>query len=121
MSLLSIQKVLHRAVDAVNTLTQAAASDDCPTRCVAAFTHSTYLKMLLTVFLGDTLAQGANLQTANGSINVLDVNLTGKTTIIGPKSKLVGGFLSRAPKDFQLEIPVANVVRVNEIRHLEGL
>lgn len=77
--------------------------------------------MLLSLFLGDTLAQGANLKTANGSINVIDVNLKGETTTLGPKSKLVGGFLSQAPKDFRLEVPVANVVRVNEIRHLEGL
>lgn len=74
--------------------------------------------MLLALFLGDTLAQGANLKTANGSINVMDVNLRGKTTTIGPKSTLVGGFLSQAPGDFRLEIPVAKVIRVNEIRHL---
>ena len=77
--------------------------------------------MLLALFMGDTLAQGANLKTENGSVNVIDVNLIGKTTVVGPKSKFVGGFLSRAPKNFQLEIPVAKVVRVNEVRHLEGL
>lgn len=103
-------------MDAVYFLSKEAAN--CPNRCVAAFTHSTYLRMLLALFLGDTLAQGANLKTANGSINVMDVNLRGKTTTIGPKSTLVGGFLSQAPGDFRLEIPVAKVIRVNEIRHL---
>ena len=105
----------------MNTLTQAAASDECPNRCVAAFTHSTYLRILLAVFLGDSLADVANMRTDNGGINVIDVNLSGKTKTIGPKSKLVGGLLSQAPRDFQFQIPVANVVRVNEIRHLEGL
>ena len=105
----------------MNTLTQAAASDECPNRCVAAFTHSTYLRILLAVFLGDSLADVANMRTDNGGINVIDVNLSGKTRTIGPKSKLVGGLLSQAPRDFHFQIPVANVVRVNEIRHLEGL
>lgn len=114
--------MILRAVEAVNTLAEAAASDACPNRCVAAFTHSTYLRILLAIFRGDSLAQVANQRTDNGSINVLDVNLSGKTTTIGPKSKLVGGLLlSQAPEDFRLEIPVANVVRVNETRHLQGL
>lgn len=113
--------VINRAVEAVTTLAQAAASNDCPNRCIAVFSHSTYLRVLLAIFMGDSLAQVANLRTDNGGINVLDVNLSGKTTTIGPKSKLVGGFLSQAPKDFRLEIPVTNVVRVNEIRHLQGL
>jgi hypothetical protein len=77
--------------------------------------------MLLAIFLGQSLAEGANLTTANGSVNVLDVNLTGKTQILGPRSTLVGGFLSRAPRDFHLEIPKATVARINEVRHLEGL
>lgn len=105
----------------MNTLTQAAASKDCPNRCVAAFTHSTYLRILLGVFLGDSLARVANMRTDNGGINVIDVNLLGKTKTIGPKSKLVGGLFSQAPRDFEFEVPVANVVRVNEIRHLKDL
>ncbi|CAB9508303.1 Inherit from COG: Phosphoglycerate mutase [Seminavis robusta] len=113
--------VIYRAVQAVETLAKAAASDECPNRCVAAFTHSQYLRMLLAVFLGKSLVEGANLVTANGSINVLDVNLSGKTQTVGPKSRLVGGFLSQAPRDFSLEIPKATVVRINEVRHLEGL
>ena len=113
--------MIARAVEAVDTLTQAAASDECPNRCVAAFTHSTYLRILLAVFLGDSLVQDANMRTDNGGINVIDVNLSGKTKTLGPKSKLVGGLFSQAPKDFVFKIPVASVVRVNEIRHLEGL
>lgn len=113
--------MIARAIDAVNTLTQAAASEECPNQCVAAFTHSTYLRILLAVFLGQSLAQVANMRTDNGGINVIDVNLSGKTTTLGPKSTLVGGLFSQAPKDFEFKIPVANVVRINEIRHLEGL
>jgi len=108
-------------VEAVTTLTNAAASDTCPSRCVVAFTHSAYLRILLAIFLGKSLAQVPNLRTDNGSINVLDVNISGKTTNLGPKSKLFGGWLSQAPANFQLEVPVATVVRVNEVRHLVGL
>ena len=111
-----------RVVEAVNTLTQAAASSDqCPNRCIVAFTHSTFLRILIAIFKGESLAQVANVKTENGSINVLDVTLTGRTRALGPNSKLVGGLLSQAPNDFQLDIPEATVVRINEVRHLRGL
>lgn len=78
--------------------------------------------MLLAIFSDDqSLARAANLKTVNGCINVLDVNLKGETRTITRKSKLVGGLLSQAPKDWQVEVPVANVVRINEMRHLEGI
>jgi len=117
----SLSQVLYRAAEAVSSLAKAAASDQCPNQCIAAFTHSTHLRILLGLFMGESLAAAANLKTNNGSINVLDVNLMGKTKVIGPKSKLLGGILSRAPKDFYLEIPDTKVLRINEIRHLEGL
>ena len=115
--------MLVRAVEAVKVLTQAASNrDECPNHCVAAFAHSAYLRMLLGIFQGESLAMAANLKIANGSINVLDVSMKDNDMItLGPKSKLVGGILSRAPRDFGLAIPAANVVRINEIRHLEGL
>lgn len=98
---------------------EAAATAD--NHCVAAVTHSTYLRMLLTVFLNKPLATANSITVMNGSISVLDVDLSGKTRIAGPRSKLFNGLLSLAPSDFELKVPVADVVRINEIRHLQGL
>jgi broad specificity phosphatase PhoE len=88
---------------------------------VVAVAHSTYLRMLLATMLDIPLAQAATLEQKNGCINVLDLRRDGATRVVGPKSTVLGGRLSSAPRNFGLEIPKGTVVRVNEKRHLEGI
>lgn len=72
-----------------------------------------------------SLAQSSLLKLNNGCINVLDIEVRSSNKIqemIGPKDKLFGGkLLSMAPKDTSFRFPRVHVVRVNEVRHLEGL
>lgn len=71
-----------------------------------------------------SLAQSSLLKLNNGCINVLDIEVrsSNKMQEIGPKDKLFGGkLLSMAPKDTSFRFPRVHVVRVNEVRHLEGL
>jgi hypothetical protein len=58
---------------------------------------------------------------ANGSISVLDIRKDFPCRTIGPKSALIGGKFSLAPDDFSLDVPICDVVRVNESRHLPSI
>jgi broad specificity phosphatase PhoE len=94
---------------------------------VAAVTHSTYLRMLLAVAQEQPLLLASTTEQKNGCINVVDIRTDGSAKFIGPNSRLfttaaaglVGG--KGAPSDFGLTIPVCQVVRINEKRHLGGL
>ncbi len=111
------RSVLNRIESALNSLTSIAASNG---GSLAVVTHSTYLRMLLLISMEAPLFEASSLDQNNCCINVLDVSLS-KTQKIRRRSKIFGGDLSVAPNDFELTIPRTTVVRVNEIRHLEGL
>jgi broad specificity phosphatase PhoE len=112
------RSVLTRVSSAMNSIADIAASNG---RSIAVVSHSTYLRMLLSLVLEVPLLEAAaTFDQKNCCINVLDVSLTEKMHIL-PKSKVFGGKLSAAPNDFTLAIPRTSVVRMNEIRHLEGL
>lgn len=90
---------------------------------IAAVTHSAYLRMLLALAQGTVpLAIAvATQRQANANINVLDIDITA-TVMRDAQSGLFGGsLLSQAPDDFSLVIPRTTIMRVNEVRHLEGL
>ena len=109
------RSVLTRASLALNSLTDIAASNG---GSAIAVTHSTYLRMLLSIALDCPLAEAATFEQRNCCINVLDVDMKKKKQL---DKNLFGGKLSLAPKDFKLTIPRTKVVRMNEIRHLDGL
>lgn len=94
---------------------QAEAS---PNNCIGAVSHSTFIRILVGVLSGESLVKAATRKIENCSITVLDFPKGFKTRRVGPKDKLIGGLLSQAPSDFYLDIPVCNVIRTNENRHL---
>jgi broad specificity phosphatase PhoE len=89
-------------------------------RSVFAVSHSTYLRILLALVMDVPLLQAASFEQKNCCINVLDISLKEMMNVT-PKSNIFGGRLSMAPSDFCLTIPKVQVVRMNEVGHLEGL
>ncbi|KAI2490482.1 hypothetical protein MHU86_24105 [Fragilaria crotonensis] len=90
---------------------------------IAAVTHSAYLRMLLALAQGNIpLVTVVTTQPqANANINVLDIDITATVRRDAQSAIFGGSVLSQAPKDFSLVIPRTTMLRVNEIRHLEGL
>lgn len=86
--------------------------------CVAAVTHSAYLRVLVGVVLDEPLIKSSVRKIRNGSVTVIDVPKDLRSRMIGSKPKLLGGWLSRKPKDFSLSIPLCKTIRINEVRHL---
>ena len=108
--------IMTRVADALKFLAQEA--DKTSNGCVAAVSHSAYLRILLGVVLDQSLFEMADRKIANGGIIVLDVKRDGLSRRLEPKPKLLGGALSMVPSDFRLDVPVCDVVRINEMRHL---
>lgn len=109
-------KVLIRACKAIETLVGEAKAANVP--CVAAVTHSAYLRVLVGVILDEPLLQSSLRKIRNGSVTVVDVPKNPPTSMIGHKPRLLGGWLSRKPNDFDLSIPMCKAIRINESRHL---
>jgi broad specificity phosphatase PhoE len=86
--------------------------------CIAAVTHSAFLRILIGMLLDESLVESASRKIVNGGVTVIDIPKDLKTRPLGSKPKLLGGLLSQVPIDFELEIPICKVVRVNEARHL---
>ena len=112
------REVLVRAASALSSLADIAKTNG--GRPVLAVSHSTYLRTLLGAVTDTSLAKAVTIEQKNGCINVLDVNVEGATTMLGPKSGLFGGSLSQV-SDFELSLPETHVIRTNEYRHLEGI
>jgi broad specificity phosphatase PhoE len=110
--------VFVRAVESLRVLTKEANSAN---GSVVAVAHSTFLRILIAMVLNEPLAEAGSRKIANGSVSVLDIRKDFQCQTIGPKSSLVGGKLSLAPDDFSLDIPICDVVRVNESRHLPSI
>jgi broad specificity phosphatase PhoE len=108
--------VLVRAADALKFLAQEAKNSS--NGCVAAVSHSVYLRILLGLVLDQSLIEMADRKIVNGGVTVLDVKRDGQFRRLEPKPKLLGGALSTVPSDFRLDVPVCQVVRINEMRHL---
>ena len=112
------REVLGRAASALSSLADIAKTNG--GRSVLAVSHSTYLRTLLGAVTDTSLVKAVTIEQKNGCINVLDVNVEGATTMLGPKSGLFGGSLSQV-SDFELILPETHVIRTNEYRHLEGI
>ena len=113
--------VLERTNEALHDLIQLASHHE--TRSIAAVSHSVFIRMLLALVLDVPPAQAmVQFPQENGCINVLDVDLSSeKKRVVRRTSRVLGGRFSRAPQDFVLEVPRVSVVRMNEVRHLEGV
>ena len=110
--------VVSRICDSLYQLTSLAKENG---GCIAAVSHSTFLRMLLAVTLDISLLEASSLTQVNGCINVLDVDISEPSKVVGPQSNMFGGKLSFAPKDTAFTFPSVEVVRVNETRHLVGI
>jgi len=91
---------------------------------LVAVSHGQFLRMMLAVALDVPVFRVfTTMQQMNGCINVLDISTTENVTITGDQCNLFGGpFLSRLTgEDFNMTLPKINVIRINEIGHLEGL
>lgn len=86
--------------------------------CLGAVSHSTFLRILIGMVLDEPLFEAASRKIDNGGITILDIPKQFKTRRIGSRSRLVGGPLSQAPEDFEVDIPLCRIVRINESRHL---
>ena len=119
--------VLIRAVQALEQLSAAAVSSSTGTPSILAVSHSTYLRVLLSMVNDTPLAQSAFMKISNGSVNVVDVNVTGKKRPVTLNSGLFGGGrgLGLLPRgnsgDINVLMPEAYLIRQNEIRHLNGM
>jgi broad specificity phosphatase PhoE len=107
---------LLRAAESLKVLAKRATSS--PNGCLAAVTHSAFLKILLGMVLDEPLADAASRKVDNGGITVIDVPRNFQTRALGSNPRLLGGILSQAPSNFDLKIPICNVVKINESRHL---
>jgi hypothetical protein len=76
--------------------------------------------MLLALVMDVPLLQAASFEQKNCCINVMDVSFK-ETVEVSYKSNLFGGGLSMAPRDFYLTIPKVQIIRMNEVGHLEDL
>ncbi|KAL7461717.1 hypothetical protein ACHAXS_002130 [Conticribra weissflogii] len=128
------REVLGRAADALETLTKLAVESSSVSHTipsVMAVTHSTYLRVLLSMVDDSPLAQSALTKIQNGSINVIDVNIEGKKSEISLTSGLFGGGVMSVlglgttalgrMEDFKLILPESQLICRNEVRHLDGM
>lgn len=92
-----------------------------PSKCIAAISHSMFLRMMLACLLDITLFQASIIEQHNACVNVVDFNTKEEPVFRTAKSTLLGGGLSLAPPDFCLRLPAGTILRMNEKRHLQGL
>jgi broad specificity phosphatase PhoE len=110
---------LIRAVESLKALAEEAGKTS--NGCVAAVTHSTFLRILIGLVLDEPLVEVASRKVVNGGITVIDIPKELRFRRLGAKPKLLGGPLSQVPTDFQLEVPICKVVRINETCHLHAV
>jgi broad specificity phosphatase PhoE len=111
--------VLERCVQAVETLAQTVAASPASQGSILAVSHSTYLRILLALVSDAPLAESVLWKINNGSVNVVDVNIEGKQQLVSAKSGIFGGL--KGSDDFQLTMPECQLIRRNEVRHLDGM
>lgn len=107
---------MERAIDSISALTIAAMKSQ-RSSCVAV-THSTFLRILLSMVLDIPLSEGASMAVVNGGITVIDVPRRLATRRLGKHTRLFNGLNFQ---DIDLNVPVCHVIRVNESRHLPAV
>lgn len=115
----SARDVFTRISLALNSMLEVASSNN-NGGSIMAVSHSTYLRMLLAMVMDVPLLQAASFEQKNCCINVMDVSFK-ETVDVYNKSNIFGGGLSMAPRDLHLTIPKVQIIRMNEVGHLDGL
>ena len=96
------REVLQRAVRSLDELGKLAASSS--SSSILAVSHSTYLRILLSMVSNKPLAESALWKIDNGSVNIVDVNVESKRQMLT-----------------SIDMPQAHLIRLNEVRHLQGI
>jgi hypothetical protein len=91
---------------------------------IVAISHRKFIRMMLAIALDIPLFQAfTTLQERNGCLNILDISTTENITLVASQSKLfLGGRRNLLSNDheFQMIIPKMKVVKVDDMRHLNG-
>jgi broad specificity phosphatase PhoE len=114
------REVLERAVQALEKLACIASTSTAQSSSILAVSHSTYLRVLLSLANDSPLAESALWSIENGSVNVVDVNIEGKRRL---STGIFGGAVInrlRGNSGLRMDMPEAHLIRRNEVRHLEG-
>ena len=107
---------MNRAAESLKLLAKEAEASS---GTLAAVTHSTFLRILVALILDEPLAESASRKLDNCGVTVVDIPKNFSTKRLGTNPSLLGGGrLSQVPKDFELEVPICDVIRINESRHL---
>lgn len=116
------REILERAAKAVNEMGRIAS--DTSSTSMVAISHSTYLRILLSLVDDSPLAKSVLWKINNCCVNVIDINVEGRRRVVTSRSGLFGGeVIGRLRKDngLELDMPVCHLIRKNECRHLEGM
>ena len=111
--------VLERSVQALESLANVANTSPTSQGSLIAVSHSTYLRILLSLVDDAPLAESVLWKINNGSVNVVDVNTEGKRRLVTNKSGIFGGL--KWSNNLQLTMPECHLIRRNEVRHLDGM
>lgn len=111
--------VLERSVQALESLANVANTSPTIQGSLIAVSHSTYLRILLSLVDDAPLAESVLWKINNGSVNVVDVNTEGKRRLVTNKSGIFGGL--KWSNNLQLTMPECHLIRRNEVRHLDGM
>ena len=118
------REVLERAVRSLEDLGKLAMSFATSPSSILAVSHSTYLRVMLSLVNDTPLAESALWTIQNGSVNVVDVNVQGERRLVTSSSGIFGGDIIgrlRWKNDVLLDMPQAHLIRLNEVRHLQGM
>ena len=116
------REILERAAEAANEMGRIAS--DTSSTSMVAISHSTYLRILLSLVDDSPLAKSVLWKINNCCVNVIDINVEGKRRLVTSSSGLFGGdVIGRFRKDngLELDMPECHLIRRNECRHLEGM
>ena len=116
------REILERAAKAVNEMGRMAS--DTSSTSMVAISHSTYLRILLSLVDDSPLAKSVLWKINNCCVNVIDINVEGRRRVVTSRSGLFGGeVIGRLRKDngLELDMPECHLIVRNECRHLEGM
>jgi broad specificity phosphatase PhoE len=115
--------VLRRVDASLAALLKGAAAAE--SRCVAAVSHSAFLRVVLATILGVSLAEATlALKFGNAGVTVVDVDAG--YVVVGEGGGLAAMGDPRTKREDATAPPAASrthyrTLRINETRHLQGL
>ncbi|KAL3816757.1 hypothetical protein ACHAXA_004909 [Cyclostephanos tholiformis] len=118
------REVFERAARSLEELGKLAASSASSPSSILAVSHSTYLRILLSMVNDTPLAESALWKIENGSVNVVDVNVQGERRLVTSSSRFFGGDILgsfRRNNSVLFDMPEAHLIRLNEVRQLQGM